>query len=117
MNFLTLVALSEGEFKDRGSKFYAYAYPVFSKEDVKAKLDYLRKRYHDARHHCFAYVLGMDCQNFRANDDGEPKHSAGDPILGQIRSFGLTNTLVVVAPIKLKGGSGGQVRIFAILPE
>ena len=82
-------------FKDKGSKFLAFAYPAESEIEIKPKLEALRKRYFEARHHCFAYILGPDGQKYRAFDDGEPNHSAGDPILGQIRSRSLTNVLVV----------------------
>jgi len=93
----------EGLFKDKGSKFISHAYHVANEEDVKHCLDKLRKEYFDARHHCYAYVLGLQSELSRANDDGEPGHSAGDPILGQIRSVELTNTLVVV--IRYFGGT------------
>ncbi|EAY26320.1 IMPACT family protein [Microscilla marina] len=98
-----ITAPSEGFFKDRGSKFFAFAYPVHTEEEIKSCQDELRKKYYDARHHCYAFVLGAHQQAFRASDDGEPKHSAGDPILGQIRSFDLTNVLVVV--VRYFGGT------------
>jgi uncharacterized YigZ family protein len=101
--FKTVAAEGAGLFKDRGSKFLAFAYPVQSEEDIKSNLEDLRKQYFDARHHCYAYVIGNDGKVFRANDDGEPNHSAGDPILGQIHSKELTNTLVVV--IRYFGGT------------
>ena len=92
----------------------AFAHPVRSEEEVKEKLDELKKAYYDGRHHCFAWVLGMDDQSWRANDDGEPSHSAGDPILGQIRSHGLTNVLVVV--VRYFGGTklgvGGLIHAY-----
>ena len=93
----------EGFFKDRGSKFLAFAYHVTNGEMIREKLEALRKEYYDARHFCYGYMLGLRQTQFRANDDGEPGHSAGDPILGQIRSFGLTNTLVVV--VRYFGGT------------
>ena len=99
----TIEAEARGEFKDRGSKFIAYAYPVYSAEDWKDRLAELRKAHLKARHHCYAYRLGLDDDNFRANDDGEPSGTAGRPILGQIDSFGLTNTLVVV--VRYFGGT------------
>ncbi|MEM9324399.1 MAG: YigZ family protein [Bacteroidota bacterium] len=102
-SYQTLAEPSEGFFKDRGSRFLAFAYSVDSLEQVKDRLEDLRKTYHDARHHCYAYVLGMGTQEYRANDDGEPSHTAGDPILGQIKSNGLTNTLVVV--VRYFGGT------------
>lgn len=83
-------------YKEKGSKFLAFAFPVKSEAHAKTHIDQLRKEYHDARHHCFAWVIGADRSQFRASDDGEPNHTAGDPILGQIRSRNLTNVLVVV---------------------
>lgn len=94
--FKTIKNQSEGIFKDRGSRFIALAFPVTSEEEVKKNLDALRKKYHDARHHCFAYRLGYDKLNFRTNDDGEPSGTAGKPIFNQILSHDLTNILVVV---------------------
>ena len=102
-SYLTLAHASEGLFKEKGSKFLAFAYPVKSEQEIKEILDSLRKKYYDARHHCYAYILGKDMDIFRANDDGEPNHSAGDPILGQIRSNSLTNTLIVV--VRYFGGT------------
>lgn len=102
-SYHTITRTSEGIYKEKGSKFIAVALPVKSEVDVKARQKELRKKYYDARHHCYAYVLGEDYMLFRANDDGEPNHSAGDPILGQIRSKDLTNTLVVV--IRYFGGT------------
>lgn len=85
-------------FKDKNSKFYGYAYPVTSEEDVKTHLEDLKKRHHQARHWCYAYQLGKseNDYSFRANDDGEPNNSAGMPIYGQIQSFEVTNVLIVV---------------------
>ncbi len=102
-DYLTISKSGEGIFKDRGSKFIGIARPVESEDDVKEVLEELRKEYYDARHHCYAYVLGADRSIYRANDDGEPNHSAGDPILGQINSKELTNVLVVV--IRYFGGT------------
>ena len=96
MEFLTIASASEGLYKEKGSKFIAFAYPVKSEEEVKEKLDFLRKKYFDARHHCFAYRLGANSERYRANDDGEPANSAGKPILGQLIARNLTNILVVV---------------------
>ena len=97
----------------------AFAYPVKSEVEIKEIQESLRKEYYDARHHCFAWVLGMDDQSYRANDDGEPAHSAGDPILGQIRSFELTNVLVVV--IRYFGGTklgvGGLINAYKTATE
>ena len=94
--YRTLAAPASGLYKEKGSKFLGFAYPVSSEEEVKNILSSLRKEYFDACHHCYAYQLGSNGTQHRANDDGEPNHSAGDPILGQIRSAGLTNVLVVV---------------------
>lgn len=102
-SYLTLKTTSEGLYKEKGSKFLAFAYPVDSEDQIKETLDELRKRYYDARHHCYAYILGKNQDIYRANDDGEPNHSAGDPILGQIRSHQLTNVLIVV--IRYFGGT------------
>jgi len=101
--YLTISKPSEGFFKDRGSKFLAFAHPVSTEEEIKAIQEQLRSDYHDARHHCFAYMLGKDKNIFRANDDGEPSSTAGKPILGQINSFELTNILIVV--IRYFGGT------------
>ena len=101
--YLTISKPSEGLFKDRGSKFLAFAYPVSSEIEIKEIQEKLRSNYHDARHHCYAYMLGKDKNTFRANDDGEPSSTAGKPILGQIRSFDLTNILIVV--IRYFGGT------------
>lgn len=101
--YLTIEAISEGVYKEKGSKFFAYAYPVKTEEEIKGIVKELRKEYYDARHHCFAFMLGADQKRFRANDDGEPSNSAGNPILGQIRSTNLTNILIVV--VRYFGGT------------
>lgn len=101
--YLTLAQPATGEFRDRGSKFLAFAYPIESEKEALAWVELLRKEHHKANHHCFAYRLGTDQHHFRANDDGEPSGTAGRPILGQIDSFGLTNTLVVV--VRYFGGT------------
>ncbi|MBP5382663.1 MAG: YigZ family protein [Bacteroidales bacterium] len=93
---------SDGLYKELGSRFIAKAYPVEGEEEVKAIVDSLKKEYHDARHHCYAYRIGPKGDSFRANDDGEPSGSAGRPILGQIDSAGLSDVLVVV--IRYFGG-------------
>ena len=87
---------AEGLFKDNGSRFIALAYPVESEAEVKEIVQRLKKEYHDARHHCYAYRLGLGGEPWRANDDGEPSGSAGRPILGQIDSAGLSDILGVV---------------------
>jgi uncharacterized YigZ family protein len=102
-SYLTLKSDSEGIYKEKGSRFLAFAYPVKSEEETKEKLAHLRKKYYDARHHCYAYMLGKNQDQYRVNDDGEPNHSAGDPILGQIRSNGITDVLIVV--IRYFGGT------------
>jgi uncharacterized YigZ family protein len=107
--YLTIKSFSQGVYKEKGSRFIAFAYPVFSREETKPLIEALRKEHHDARHHCFAYMLGKDRQIFRVNDDGEPSGTAGKPILGQINSHGLTNILLVVVRYfggKLLGVSG-----------
>lgn len=98
-----IVTSTEGLFKDKGSKFIAHAFNVHSEEEIKLHLDDLRKKYYDARHHCYAYILNPDKSAFRYNDDGEPSSSAGKPIHGQLLSFDLTNVLVVV--IRYFGGT------------
>ena len=100
--YKSIAAPSEGLFKDNGSRFIALAYPVETEEQVKEIVAGLKKEYHDARHHCYAYRLGLDGGVWRANDDGEPSGSAGRPILGQIDSAGLSDVLVVV--IRYFGG-------------
>lgn len=101
--YKTIDAPAKGLYKDRGSRFIALAYPVKSAVDVKPILDSLRKEYHDARHHCYAYMLGAERIVWRANDDGEPSGSAGKPILGQINSAEITDVLIVV--IRYFGGT------------
>ncbi len=101
--YKTIKARSEGIYKEKGSKFIAVALPVKSENDVKEALAMLRKEYYDARHHCYAYILGFDKSAYRINDDGEPSGTAGRPIHGQLLSFDLTNILVVV--IRYFGGT------------
>jgi len=91
------------EFKDRGSRFIAYAYPIQSTDDFKKYLQQLKKEHPKATHHCFAYRLGLDGNNFRVSDGGEPSGTAGKPILGQIDGKGLTNVLVIV--VRYFGGT------------
>nr|WP_321230389.1 YigZ family protein [uncultured Psychroserpens sp.] len=103
-------------FKDRNSKFFGYAFPVTSEEEVKQHLEDLKKQHHQARHWCYAYQFGKQEQDhvFRANDDGEPNNSAGMPIYGQIQSFGVTNILIVV--VRYFGGTklgvGGLINAY-----
>ena len=101
--FTTISAAGQGDFRDRGNKFLAFAYPVSSALDVKERLQLLKKEHPKAVHHCYAYRIGNDGTRYRANDDGEPSGSAGKPILGQIDSLGLTNVLVVV--VRYFGGT------------
>jgi uncharacterized YigZ family protein len=101
--YYTIEQPSVAEFKDRGSKFLAYAYPIHTVEEFKKHLKNLREEHPKAVHHCFAYRLGTDNNNFRANDDGEPSGSAGKPILGQIDSKQLTNIAVIV--VRYFGGT------------
>lgn len=102
-DFKTIKAPSEGIYKEKGSKFISFAYPVTSEEEIKKLIKILKKEYYDARHHCYAFILGKDKKKFRAADDGEPSKSAGNPILGQIRSQDLTNVLIVV--VRYFGGT------------
>ncbi len=95
-NYKTISAPSEGIYKEKGSKFLAFAYPVTHVDEVKEHIKTFKKDYFDARHICYAYMLGAERKEFRAVDDGEPSGTAGKPILGQINSKNLTNILVVV---------------------
>lgn len=101
-------------FKDKNSKFYGYTYPVFNEEEVKAKLELLKKEHHAARHWCYAYQFGTETISYRANDDGEPNNSAGMPIYGQIQSFDVTNILIVVVRYfgGVKLGVGGLINAY-----
>ncbi len=101
--YSTISAPATGDFRDRGSKFLAYAYPVSTIEAIKEKIQALKKEHPKAVHHCVAWRLGTDGTQYRANDDGEPSGSAGKPMLGQIDSLGLTNVLVVV--VRYFGGT------------
>lgn len=101
--YKTIAEPRTAEFKDRGSKFLAYAYPISTVEEVKANLQALKKEHPKANHHCIAFRIGIDGKLFRASDDGEPSGSAGRPILGQIDSAELTNTMVVV--VRYFGGT------------
>jgi uncharacterized YigZ family protein len=93
---LTISSGSEGLYKEKGSRFISFAYPVTSEEEVKQHLQELKKKYYDARHHCYAYRLGVTGESWRAVDDGEPSGTAGKPILGQLLSNNLTNIVVFV---------------------
>jgi uncharacterized YigZ family protein len=96
-SYFTIKSDSEGIYKEKGSRFHAYAFPVREVEEIKPIIEKIRKLNHEARHHCFAYMIGRDRDIWRINDDGEPSGSAGKPILGQINSSGLTNILIVVS--------------------
>ncbi|MFV0521321.1 MAG: YigZ family protein [Mangrovibacterium sp.] len=113
-SFLTISSPSEALFKDKGSKFIAYAYPVETEEEIKEYIQALKKEHYAARHHCYAWRLGADLKNFRANDDGEPSSTAGKPILGQIQKAELTNILIVV--VRYFGGvllgTGGLINAY-----
>ncbi len=113
-HFFSVSKRGKGQFKDRGSKFIGIALPVIDERQVEENLTEIRTEYHDARHHCFAWVLGPAAGSSKANDNGEPSHSAGDPILGQIKSRELTNTLVVV--VRYFGGTklgvGGLINAY-----
>lgn len=102
-HYLTVDRPATAEFKDRGSKFIAYVYPVETVEAFKQYLQALKKEHPKAVHHCFAYRIGTDGNNFRSSDDGEPSGTAGKPILGQIDSRGVTNTAVIV--VRYWGGT------------
>jgi uncharacterized YigZ family protein len=114
--FYTISQPSHIIYKEKGSKFLSFAYPVENEKDIKECLDLLHKKYYDATHHCYAYLLGKDKTIFRANDDGEPNGTAGLPILGQIRSKGVTNVLVVVVRYfgGTKLGASGLVNAYKI---
>jgi len=102
-DYKTIETISEGIFKDRGSRFLAFAYPVENESDVNKYRNELKKKYFDARHHVYAFHIGTENPFFRSSDDGEPSNSSGPPVLGQIRSFGLTNILIVV--VRYFGGT------------
>jgi len=101
--YRSIKSKSEGFFKDRSSKFYALAFPVTKEEEIKTIREEIRKEYYDARHHVYAYRLGSDMKIFRASDDGEPSNSSGPPILGKIKSFELTDILIIV--VRYFGGT------------
>lgn len=113
-SYRSIPASAEGLFKDNGSRFISFAFPVETEEEVKDIVTDLKKKYHDARHHCYAYRLGYLGDRFRANDDGEPSSSAGRPILGQIDSRGLSDVLVVVVRYfgGIKLGIPGLIRAY-----
>ncbi|MCX6320769.1 MAG: YigZ family protein [Bacteroidia bacterium] len=96
-SYTTIKSSSQAIYKEKGSRFIAFAYPVSDQEEIKPIIDKIRKEHHEAKHHCYAYMIGQERMNWRVNDDGEPSGTAGRPILGQINSFGLTNILIVVS--------------------
>ena len=101
-------------YKEKNSKFFGYAFPVTNEDEIKNHLETLRKQHHGAVHFCYAFQLGTDKIQYRANDDGEPSNSAGMPIYGQIQSFGITNVLVVVVRFfgGVKLGVGGLISAY-----
>jgi uncharacterized YigZ family protein len=101
--YKTIETPSEGIYKEKGSKFISFAFPLFSEEEFKGQLQQLKKDYHDAGHHCYAFKLGLTGNEYRYSDDGEPGNSAGSPIYGQIKSFELTNVAIIV--IRYFGGT------------
>ena len=112
--FKTIAAPVEGMFRDKGSKFIAYAFPVASEDEIREHLMVVKKQHHAARHHCYAWRLGAGEPRFRAHDDGEPSSTAGKPILGQLIHFGLTNVLVIA--VRYFGGillgTGGLINAY-----
>lgn len=112
--YWTLASPAQGLYKEKGSKFLSFAYPVADEEQARSRMEALRKEYFDARHHCYAYVLGARQETYRANDDGEPSGTAGRPIHGQILSAGLTNVLVAVVRYfgGIKLGTSGLINAY-----
>jgi uncharacterized YigZ family protein len=112
--YRTLEKPAEGLFRDRNSRFLSFGYPVAQADEIYQLINGLKKKYHDARHHCYAYRLGAVNPDFRANDDGEPSGTAGKPILGQLVAYEVTNTLVVV--VRYFGGTllgtGGLINAY-----
>lgn len=113
-SYLSISKSGNGLYKEKGSKFISFSFPVSSEEEISNQLEKLRKQFHDARHHCYAWCLGPDRLNYRVNDDGEPGNSAGKPILGQIESKNLTNILIVVIRYfgGVKLGVGGLIQAY-----
>ena len=101
--FRTITAMAKGLYKEKGSKFISIAVPVRDEDEVQGKLEEIRKQYHDARHHCYAFRLGYKGETYRTNDDGEPSGTAGKPIYGQILSKELTDILIIV--VRYFGGT------------
>ena len=113
--YKSISAPSEGIYKEKGSKFLAFAYPVESEAQIKDLISRIKKEYFDARHHCYAYRLRHDYSIWRANDDGEPSSSAGRPILGQILSNELSDILIVV--VRYFGGIKKTLKDFGLYPH
>ena len=101
--YRTVEVVAEGLYKEKGSKFLAFVYPVATEEQIREIITGIKEKYYDARHHCYAWRLGAAKTHFRMNDDGEPSSTAGKPIFGQIQSFDLTNVLIVV--VRYFGGT------------
>jgi uncharacterized YigZ family protein len=118
-SYRTIAKPAEGLYKEKGSRFLSFAFPVADESGIKAHVAELEKRFFDARHHCFAWMLGPEKRSYRAFDDGEPNHSAGDPILGQIRSKDLTDVLIVVVRYfgGVKLGVGGLIGAYKAAAE
>lgn len=95
--YKTITSSSQGIYKDKGSRFISIAIPVSDQEEIKPIIEKIKKEHHEARHHCYAYMIGHERLAWRVNDDGEPSGTAGRPILGQINSYGLTNIIIVVS--------------------
>ena len=113
--YRTIISPSEEVlFKDKNSKFFGYAFPVTTIDDIKNNIEILKKQHHSARHWCYAYQLGTEKTTYRVNDDGEPSNSAGQPIYGQIQSFNVTNILIVVVRYfgGVKLGVGGLINAY-----
>ncbi len=102
-NYKTIKNSTEGEYKEKGSKFIAYAFEINSEQEFKAVLEDIKKQHFKARHHCYAYAIGPEHEKYRYNDDGEPSGTAGLPIYNQIKSFGLTNIAIIV--VRYFGGT------------
>ena len=117
--YKTIIGVAEGIYTEKRSKFIAIAIPVHTVEEIKQHLDIYQKKYYDARHVCYAYMLGHERKDFRANDNGEPSGTAGKPILGQINSNGLTDILIVVVRYfgGIKLGTSGLIVAYATIIE
>lgn len=111
---LTIKDKSQGIYKEKGSKFIAFAIPVDSRDNIKEHLEQIKKEHHSARHHCYAWALGINREDYRMNDDGEPPGTAGKPIYGQMLSKNVTNTLIVVVRYfgGTKLGTGGLINAY-----